>query len=75
VSGQLIAMRVRMGGMLWRECCLFDGFMLWMREGMVKRMVLIIFQVALPVFAGPSFDRGFCLAVLRLMRISRCHNQ
>jgi len=46
-----------------------------MRQGMVKGMVLVISQVAFPVFAGPSFDRCICLAILRLMRISWWHNQ
>ena len=73
--GQLIAMQVRMGSMFWWECCLFDRFLFWMREGMDTGMVLVIIQVSLPVFAGPPFDRGFFPTVLRLMRISWWHNQ
>ena len=64
-----------MGRVLRRKWRLFDSFVFWVRQGMIERVVLVIFQVALPIFAGPSFDREDFLAVLRLMRISGWHNQ
>jgi hypothetical protein len=64
-----------MGRVLRWKGRLFNCFVFWVRQGMIERVVLVIFQVALPVFAGPSFDRGNFLAVLRLMRISGWHNQ
>ena len=46
-----------------RERGFFDRFMLWMRERMEKGMVTGVFPVTFPVFAGPCFDRGFCLTI------------
>jgi len=59
MRGQLIAMRMGMGRVLWRESGLFYGFMRGMREGMIHRMMPGIFQLTIPVFAGPCFEWGF----------------
>jgi hypothetical protein len=64
-----------MGSVLWRKCRFFDGFVFWVRQGMIERMVLVILTVTFPVFAGPSFDWGGFPAGLRLVWISGWHNQ
>lgn len=71
MRGQLIAMRMGMGRVLWRESGLFYGFMRGMREGMIHGMMPGIFQVTIPVFAGPCFERGFCNRFLGLRCMSR----
>jgi len=53
-------MLMGMGRVLWRENGLFYGFMRGMREGMISGMMPGIFQVTIPVFAGPCFERDFC---------------
>jgi hypothetical protein len=51
MSGQLIAVRMRVRGVFGWERRLFDGFVFGMRERMEERMVPGIFPVLLPVFA------------------------
>lgn len=70
MSGQLIAMRVRVRSVFGGECGLFNGFMFGMRERMDERVVPGIFQVLLPVLARSPFDRGFRLAVCLLFLMS-----
>jgi len=59
MRGQLIAMRMGMGCVLWQESGLFYGFMRGMREGMIHGMMTGIFQLTIPVFAGPCFEGKF----------------
>ena len=75
VRGQLIAMRMGMGRVLWRENRLFYGFMRGMRKGMIFGMMPGIFQITLPVFAGSCFERGFCYSFFGMRCMSRWHNQ
>jgi len=53
MSGQLVAMRVGMGRVLRRENGFFCGFMRGVWQGMIGGMMPGIFQVTVPVFAGP----------------------
>jgi hypothetical protein len=56
---QLIAMRVRMRSVLWRKYRLFYRFMGGMRQGVFGGVMPGIFEMPIPVFAGPFFKRGF----------------
>ena len=58
MRGQLIFMRMGMGGMPWSEVCFFLGMVPWMRVRVVHGVVLVQFTLPVLVRAGPGPGLG-----------------
>jgi len=64
-------MGMGMGSMFRWQDRLFDGFMRWMGEGMIRRMMPGVFQMTFPVFAWAGFEGRGRSGFLRLLCTSR----